>query len=150
MTKKILTMVIGVILLGGIAALGYLYFDAKKDVSELQSQVAEKDQKLEDFKSNPERAAEEEVTGYIEEVNKLYALPTNEKPSVATVSDKDKLKDQPFFAKAENGDITLIYAQSKLAILYRPSTKQLVNVSSVTISDDEKTPETRETPETAN
>lgn len=97
--------------------------------------------KYNDAKNNPvtaDQAAQAEVDKYTEEVGKLYDLPKDEKPSVATVKDKEQLKDQPFFNKAENGDITLIYSQAKLAILYRPSTKQLVNVSSVTIEDAKK------------
>lgn len=135
MKKKLQIVAALVIIFGSIGALGYLYYDATQEVSDLKAQIAEKDQKLEEFKTNPEAAAQEEVNRYVQEVGELYALPANEQPSVATVNDKTKLTDQPFFANAENGDITLIYAESKLAILYRPSTKQLVNVSSVTINE---------------
>jgi len=136
--KKTLIIIAIVLLLGGLAALGYLYYDARKDVSDLRAEISNANQQLEDFKSNPELAAEAEVDRYIEEVGKLYALPSDERPSVATVNDKEKLEDQPFFENAENGDVTLIYAESKLTVLYRPSTKQLVNVSSVTIDPDAK------------
>lgn len=142
MKKRIGIIVITLLLLGGVGALGYLYYDAKQEVSDLRAKVTESEQKLQDFKTNPELAAQEEVAAYVEEVGKLYALPANEEPSVATVNDKSKLTDQPFFSNAENGDITLIYAQSKLAILYRPSTKQLVNVSSVTINNDNSADQT--------
>lgn len=135
MKKGLLFGLIALAIVGALGALGYLYYDAKQEVSDLRAQVSEKDQKLEEFKTNPEAAAQEEVNRYVQEVGELYALPSNEQPSVATVNDKSKLEDQPFFANAENGDVTLIYAQSKLAILYRPSTKQLVNVSSVTINE---------------
>lgn len=93
--------------------------------------------KYENLKNHPvsaDQAAQAEIDRTISKVSKLYgSLPTNEKPSVATVKDKDKLKDQPFFSKAENDDITLIYSNAKLAILYRPSTNKLINVSSVSI-----------------
>lgn len=125
-----------VLVLGVIGALGYLYLDARNEVASLRNEAAAANQKIEEFKTNPDLAAQAEVDEYIEEVGKLYALPSDEKPSVATVNDKEKLKDQPFFANAENGDVTLIYADSKLALLYRPSTQQIVNVSSVTIEQD--------------
>ena len=125
-----------VLVLGVIGALGYLYLDARNEVASLRSEAAAANQKIEEFKTNPDLAAQAEVDEYIEEVGKLYALPSDEKPSVATVNDKEKLKEQPFFANAENGDVTLIYADSKLALLYRPSTQQIVNVSSVTIEQD--------------
>ncbi|MEK7602746.1 MAG: hypothetical protein AAB459_00685 [Patescibacteria group bacterium] len=93
------------------------------------------------LKNNPPSAtdlAQAEIDRYIAEVGKLYDLPKDEKPQVATVKDKEKLKDQPFFIKAENDDITLIYTGAKLAILYRPSTKQIVNVSTVTVQEPAK------------
>lgn len=94
--------------------------------------------KYHDLKNHPissDQAAQAEADRTIAEVGKLYNLPKDEKPSVATVKDKEKLKDQAFFANAENGDITLIYSTAKLAILYRPSTKKIINVSSVSISN---------------
>lgn len=113
-----------VLLILGLGAFGGYYF-----------------KKYQDLKKNPvsaERAAQEEVDRTIAKVANLYgSLPTDEKPSVATVSDKDKLKDQPFFDKAVNGDITLIYSNAKLAILYRPSTDKIINVSSVTIQSNQ-------------
>lgn len=92
-----------------------------------------------DLKNNPpsqEELAKAESEKYVQEVGALYTLPDDEEPSIATVEDKEQLKDQPFFEKAENGDVTLIYTNAKLAILYRPSTKQLVNVSTVNIQSE--------------
>lgn len=92
------------------------------------------------LKANPPSAEEvtkTEVERIVAEVGKLYALPEGEEPSIATVKDKDQLKDQPFFDKAENGDITLIYSEAKLAILFRPNTKQLVNVSTLNIESSQ-------------
>ena len=75
--KKTLIIIAIVLLLGGLAALGYLYYDARKDVSDLRAEISNANQQLEDFKSNPELAAEAEVDRYIEEVGKLYALPSD-------------------------------------------------------------------------
>ncbi len=112
-------LVVNVLALIALAAFGGYYF-----------------RKYQNLKNNPAPAsqiAQEEVDRIIAKVDKLYSLPKDEKPSVATVKDKEKLKDQPFFDKAENDDITLIYSNAKLAILYRPSTDKIINVSSVTI-----------------
>lgn len=96
--------------------------------------------KYQNLKSNPipaDQAAQAEVDRTIQKVGRLYgSLPADEKPSVATVKDKEKLKDQPFFDKAENGDITLIYSNAKLAILYRPSTDKIINVSTVSVQSN--------------
>lgn len=139
---KVKTVLVSVILLawlGGSGFLAYSYLENRQDTATLRSELDTARQALETYKNNPEEAAKAEVRRYVEEVGAVYALPEDEEPSVATVSDKSKLEDQPFFAKAENGDITLIYTNAKLAILYRPSNKQIVNVSSVTIQDSDPT-----------
>lgn len=64
----------------------------------------------------------------IEKVGKLIELPTGEEPTVATVSDLEKLKGQLFFAKAKKGDILLLYNQAKKAILYDPVGNKIVEV----------------------
>jgi hypothetical protein len=133
MKKKIL-IAVNVLLIIALAGATGFYFKKHRDLTLRFNDV---NGKYEELIKDPQAAQAAEVKRYIEEVGKVYtSLPSDEEPSVATVKDKEQLKDQPFFAKAENGDITLIYSKAKLAILYRPSTKQLVNVSSVTIQDD--------------
>ncbi|HLL61090.1 MAG TPA: LytR C-terminal domain-containing protein, partial [Candidatus Nitrosocosmicus sp.] len=80
-------------------------------------------------------AAEKEVTGLIKKVNRLMQLPDKEKPTVATVSDIQKLKNQAFFANAKNGDKVLIYTQAKKAILYRPSINKIIEVAPINLGD---------------
>lgn len=72
--------------------------------------------------------AANDVNNMLDDLAKLMALP-NEKPTVATVSDIEKLKDQEFFTKAKNGDKVFIFPKAQKAILYRPSTKKLIEVA---------------------
>lgn len=74
-------------------------------------------------------AAQEEVKKMVAEVGKLIELPTGEDPTVATVTDITKLKDQLFFQKAKNGDKVLIYTNAKKAILYNPTSKKILDVA---------------------
>jgi hypothetical protein len=83
------------------------------------------------LKKNPNGEKEAEVKQLVEQIRKFYDLPTDENPTVATVSDKSKVVNQPFFAKAENGDKILIYRKNKLAILFRPSQNRLINVGPI-------------------
>lgn len=143
---KVLGLLIILALLGGVGFLAKDYLDKRSANRDLSSQLDSVKKELEAYKADPNQAAKAEVTRVVGEVGKLYALPKDEEPSVATVKDKAKLKDQPFFAKAENGDVTLIYSNAKLAVLYRPSTNKIINVSSVTIQDPQQTPTPTPTP----
>jgi hypothetical protein len=82
-------------------------------------------------------AAQAEVNATIAKVGKLIALPTDEQPTVATVTDASKVKDQPFFADAENGDVVLIYTKAQKAILYRPSSNIIVEVGAVNLNNSQ-------------
>jgi hypothetical protein len=74
-----------------------------------------------------------EAKQLLKEVGKLMMLPENEIPTVATVTDIKKLKNQPFFAKAVNGDKVMIFNNAKLAILYSPKMKKIINVGPLNI-----------------
>jgi len=67
-------------------------------------------------------------------IGKFMELPTGEAPTLATVTDREKLAEQPFFQKAENGDKVLIYSQSGRAILYRPSSGKIIDVTTVNVN----------------
>lgn len=79
------------------------------------------------LKNDPNAEKNAETKQLVAQVGKFYDLPTDETPTVATVSDKSKVVDQPFFAKAENGDKILIYRKNKLVILFRPSQNKIIN-----------------------
>ena len=74
-----------------------------------------------------------EVNDLISEVGKLVALPEGETPTIATITDIEKIKGQPFFQKAKNGDKVLIYTNAKKAILYDPNAKKIIDVAPINI-----------------
>ncbi len=84
-----------------------------------------------DLKANPNLEAQKETESLVSALGKLMELPSDEIPTVATVLDKEKLKDQSFFDKAENGDKLLAYTKAKQAILYRPSTNKIINIAPI-------------------
>ncbi len=90
-----------------------------------------------DLKADPEAQATEEIDALVMEVGKLIVLPADERPTVATVTDMDKLKDQPFFANAQNGYKVLIYTQAKKAILYDPIARKIIEVAPINIGDSQ-------------
>ena len=80
---------------------------------------------------NPGAVAKEKEQEVIDKVGAHVDLPKGERPSIATVSNKEKLAGQPFFDKAENGDKVLIYENAKKAYIYRPSTDRVVNIAPI-------------------
>lgn len=76
----------------------------------------------------------DEIASLKKTIGAMIELPEGEDPTLATVTDKEKLAEQPFFQKAENGDKVLIYANTGRAILYRPSTGKIVDVTTVNVS----------------
>ena len=87
--------------------------------------------------NNPEQTAQEEVARLVSQIGVIMELPADEQPTVATVLDKDKLKDQGFFVKAENGDKVVIYSKARKAILYRESAKKIIEVAPIDLTQPE-------------
>lgn len=83
--------------------------------------------------------SKDELPDVIDKVNKLIQLPIGEEPTLATVSDMNKLRDQVFFTNAENGDKVLIYNKARKAYLYRPSQNRLIDVTTVSIGEQAHT-----------
>ncbi len=92
-------------------------------------------------------ASAEEIADLTQEIGKVMLLPEGETPTLATVTDKEKLAEQAFFQNAENGDKVLIYSQSGRAILYRPSTKKIVDVTTVNVTQPTTKTETTTAPQ---
>jgi cytoskeletal protein RodZ len=86
--------------------------------------------------SNPQESAKLETERVKSEVANIIEVPTDEEPTIASVSDASKLSNQAFFAKAQNGDKLLMFSKAKKAILYRPSTKKIIEVAPINLGDD--------------
>ncbi len=83
---------------------------------------------------------QEEIEDVLAVVSNYMELPQGENPTIATVVDREKLQDQAFFVNAENGDKVLIYTNARKAILYRPSTKKVVEVAPIYFDETQNTP----------
>lgn len=90
---------------------------------------------LSDLKANPQKIGQEEVNSVLSKVSKIMLLPEGEVPTLATVADLSKLKDQPFFDKAKVGDKVLLYTQARKAILYSPTENKIVEVAPINIGN---------------
>lgn len=71
--------------------------------------------------------------GVMQDLATIMVLP-NETPVISTVMDSSNLQAQPFFAKAQQGDKIILYTNYQKAILYRPSSKQIVEIIPTTVN----------------
>jgi hypothetical protein len=134
-TSKVKNMLGLLLFLGVVGVGGHLFIDfstVTKYVSQgfpgdTMNASSEKDNAVADI-----AAAEQEVADVIAAVRKHILLPEGEEPTVATVSDPGKLKDQLFFKNAEMGDKVLIYTKAKMAYLYDPDRDILLEVAPIT------------------
>jgi len=76
---------------------------------------------------------QETIDDVVAEVEKLIVLPEGEEPTIATVTDPEKLRDQVFFANAKEGHKVLIYTKAQKAYLYDPVAKRLIEVAPLTV-----------------
>lgn len=129
MIKKYLSLtwvLVVLVLIGGLVS-KELYRENRS----LKKEVA-------DLKSDPQLIAKEETKLLIAKLSKLVVLPEGEDPVVATVTDKEKLKDQPIFANAENGDKLIIYSTAKKAYLYDETNNKVKDIIPVNLGDEGK------------
>lgn len=76
---------------------------------------------------------ESESSILVKKVSKHMFLPENEIPSLATVTDPEKLEAQSFFANAKKGDKVLIYSKARKAILYDPVADKIVTIAPIVL-----------------
>jgi hypothetical protein len=75
---------------------------------------------------DPNQQIQQKNAEMIASIGKEIALPTNEQPILATVSDKTQLQNQDFFKQAQDGDKILLYPKNKKAFLYRPAINHVI------------------------
>jgi hypothetical protein len=76
--------------------------------------------------SSPQQATAE-IKDVTTKVGRLVLLPSGgQVPTVAIIKNAATLKNQSFFANAQDGDYVLVYSQAKKAILYRPSINRVI------------------------
>lgn len=123
--KYILLAILLLIAIAGVAAGGYYYMQYKNAQNLLK---------------NPNLQVNKETGQLVAQVGKLMVLPTDEQPTVATVTDASKLKDQAFFKNAKNGYKVLIYVKARKAILFDPVKDVIIDVAPVNIAQSQVTP----------
>ena len=122
--KNLLTFLTIIVMLA-LAGTGYMYYQYQKTTSELKKIKTQ---------TGSSSAKDDEVKKIVAEIAKLIRLPENDTPSIATITDVSKLKEQPPFKDAKNGDILLVFNSSGKVVLYDPKDKKIVNVTTLSNS----------------
>ena len=81
---------------------------------------------IKQLRNNPQQVVSTSTQKLLTKVGALALLPQGQNPTVAIVKNVSQLKNQAFFASAQDGDYLIIYAQAKKAVLYRPSDNRIV------------------------
>lgn len=116
--RRLVVVLVGVLLIGVLLAGGAYWLNRDASVPAVSAVESQ--------------AAAQEAQDIIELVGRHIDLPANEEPTVATVSDPEKLREQPFFAQAKVGYKVLLYTKAKKAYLYDPKRDKLVEVAPIT------------------
>lgn len=125
--SKVLPLLLILILVAAGAGMYYLWSGKMAVVREIA-----------ELRADPQKIARQESKTLVETVGKLIVLPEGEDPTIATVSNVERLKDQPFFARAKVGDKVLIYTSARKAILYSPQANKILEVAPVNIGNQQK------------
>lgn len=119
--KKVVILLIMVFVIVGLfASTFYLYLN----YTQIKSLV-----------NDPQKLGKQQTKELLKKVGALMEVP-EEEPTVVTILDKTKLQSQPFFRYAQNGDRVLIFSQAKRAVLYRPSSNKIIDVTGVNLGDN--------------
>lgn len=90
--------------------------------------------RLEQLQGNNEEN-QEKAREVVEQVKEIMDIDTSVEPTVATIVDVQKLREQnPFYNKAENGDYLIVTPTR--AILYRESDNKILDVVPVQIEQN--------------
>lgn len=92
------------------------------------------------WQTSPQAIYTRKITSMTNQVNKYVSLPQDERPVVATVTNTAVLPHEAFFAHAKDGDKILMYKSHKLAVLYRPSTGQVITKATLNYQNVAPTP----------
>jgi hypothetical protein len=124
--RRILWVLV-LVLVVAVAALTYGYIHTKNQLESASSQT--------------QNTGGTEAEQIINQVSKSVQLPAGQTPTIATVQDAGKLKDQVFFKDAQNGDKVLYYSKSGQAVLYRPASQKVILFAYVNLSESSSNPQ---------
>jgi len=127
--KKPKSHALSAVMIVGLLAL-VVVIDIKRRGAE--NQLAQVTMRLEQVTGGNTAQNLEAAKAIIAKVSKLYKIPSDVEPTVATIVDVDKLRtENDFYKNAENNDVLVVWPEK--AILYRESENKIIDVVAVSI-----------------
>ena len=90
------------------------------------------------LKKNPSASTEQANKTLLTKLSKIMELPTDEEPQIASITDKSKLGEDPFFVNAKNDDYLIVYSKARKIIIYRESENKIINQGPFSINTSGK------------
>lgn len=72
--------------------------------------------------------AKKKTDALVKKISELIVVTDASNAVSATITDKEKLKDERFFDLAQNGDDLILFPKMMKAVLYRPSINKIIDV----------------------
>lgn len=83
------------------------------------------------------QSATAERDALVARVRRIMVLP-DEQPEIATVTNPDALKSDPFFIGAKTGDKLLIFSKARRAVLFDPVEGHILNAAPLNLDPTQK------------
>ncbi len=124
----------------GIIAAAALFAWAEMQRRDALKQLEQTEHQLEEIKKSTQRSGQEAAQQVLEKVRSLMAFPTDPEPTVATITDVERLRrTSDFYQKAKNGDHLIITKDR--AILFDPDRNIIVDVVPVRLEETSESEE---------
>ncbi|MCH8748864.1 hypothetical protein IH781_03910 [Patescibacteria group bacterium] len=133
---------------GLIAAIS-MFVWAENQRRDVSARLAQTEQQLEEIRESTQRSGSSIAQEVLNNVRVLIDLPTDPEPTVATITDINRLREaNEFYNKAENGDHLII--TERRAILYDPDRNIILDVVPVSLNRDTEPGDADESAEETN
>lgn len=134
--KRGMGFLLNLLLLVAIIAVVAMFVRAEQDRRAARGELEKTAQQLEELKNSTQASGQQVAEEVLNKIRNHIELPTDPQPTVATITDVERLRESnEFYQKAKNGDHLII--TEKRAVLYDPERDVIIDVVPVQISPAE-------------
>lgn len=125
--------ILNILLLIGIIAVGYMFYTTEQKRMKAEEELQNTTNQLEELRQSAQNTGQQVANEVLTKLRNHIDIPAEPQPTVATISDIDRLREtNQFYSKAKNGD-HLIITETR-AILYDAERDIVIDVVPVRIN----------------